>query len=95
MLAAQPGREEEAEAAYRVAVTAGQSDGWLGVGYVLAAQPDRLGDAEAAYREAIAAGQRTDRLGEPRAPALHELGKVDAGPDMCSASKPRRFAVAP
>ena len=53
------GGAPETEAAYREAIAAGHSDGWLGVGNVLAAQPNRLDEAEAAYREAITAGDTT------------------------------------
>ena len=56
MLAEQPGREGEAEAAIREAITAGDADAWHHLGYLLAKQPGREGEAEAAIREAIAAG---------------------------------------
>lgn len=52
---AQPGREEEAEDAYRKAIAAGHNSGWLGVGNVLLERRGCEKGAKAAYREAIKA----------------------------------------
>lgn len=56
VLSNQPGRQEEAEAAYRAAITAGNAKAWLNLGNLLVKQPGRGGEAEAAYRKAIDAG---------------------------------------
>ena len=55
LLAEHPGREEEAEAAFREAIAAGDDRGWIGAGYVLIMQPGRETEAAAAYRKASAA----------------------------------------
>jgi YD repeat-containing protein len=56
LLSKQPGREDEAEAAYREAITTGDTNARFNLGWLLSKQPGREAEAEAAYREAITTG---------------------------------------
>ncbi|MEU3622493.1 SAV_2336 N-terminal domain-related protein, partial [Amycolatopsis coloradensis] len=74
----QPGREAEAEQAYRDAAAAGNTDALYNLGVLLASQPGREAEAEQAYRDAAAAGNTH---------ALYNLG-------VLLASQPGREAEA-
>jgi tetratricopeptide (TPR) repeat protein len=54
----QPGREPEAESAYRSAIDGGAGDASMRLGSLLARRPGRERDAEEVYREAIRRGDR-------------------------------------
>lgn len=58
LLEEQPGREGEAEHAYREAARAGSAEGWFNLGVVLARAAGREIDAEHAYRAASRPGRR-------------------------------------
>ncbi len=53
LLAAHVGGGEDAEASYRAAIEAGDSDRWYDLAWLLAQQGGREEEAEVAYREAI------------------------------------------
>lgn len=56
LLTDQPGREREAEAAYRTAIDAGNVFAPSNLLHLMGRQPGREGEAEAVYRDALAAG---------------------------------------
>jgi tetratricopeptide (TPR) repeat protein len=53
VLQEEPGREAEAEEAYRAQIAAGDGSGWLSLGLLLARLPGRSQDAEQSIRRAI------------------------------------------
>jgi len=56
LLAEQPGREDEAEQAYRAAINVGPPSAYLGLGVLLARQPNRKAEGCEALREAQVRG---------------------------------------
>ena len=89
LLAKQRGRGDEAEAACREAIAAGDTEMWVSLGSLLLMLPGRARDALAACREAIDCGHAERGAEGARMVAL----VLDAGGELCDARAGYELAV--